>query len=430
MADPKGILIRKPIFDVQASDIGCNRRARALRDTFEQMKRDNDKSEMALVEEIIKFMSEKPYHYNTVFGYTALLDPKKEMHTIIKNNRPANLIDDAEGWNTGLNVIEPTVVDKLQHGQMFAHTGVSDIFNYGEFEDKIPYSIHNQPTSEKLCPEIYTDMDMNVVFTFNKVKEEKKDLIWRYTIQVKTDDDSSKVTTTQGFFKLDTSMKTLLDLERDYRKHLICWIRFTVFDAGNPQSRAWFPPIRGPAFTSFELHKEPVQDIDSILPEEQIRIANLKRDVITKDRVVRYVQDEKFFQPFALTCPQLEICMKHCSEGEEHFIYSYFMQVYPMKQKIDHSEDSATKNSEAKPNHPDEPIIPRIRNSVHGYFQLCDEQPTKIMLRESWDETTLVDGKVYVYGISNITGQPVDVSALVLPDGLPPQMLLPPDQMV
>ena len=42
-------------------------------------------------------------------------------------------------------------------------------------------------------------------------------------------------------------MPTQLNL-LNYLINDVCWIRFSAFESQNPQKRAWFPAVRGPAF--------------------------------------------------------------------------------------------------------------------------------------------------------------------------------------
>ena len=51
-----------------------------------------------------------------------------------------------------------------------------------------------------------------------------------------------------GYFKLDKSRKTLLDLTTFGPPDGVKWLYFTAFHEFNPQRRAWFNTICGPAF--------------------------------------------------------------------------------------------------------------------------------------------------------------------------------------
>ena len=53
--------------------------------------------------------------------------------------------------------------------------------------------------------------------------------------------------TIHGYFKLDNEGQTILDLT-SYEKPRVKWLYFTAIRPSNPQRRAWFHAIRGPAF--------------------------------------------------------------------------------------------------------------------------------------------------------------------------------------
>ena len=100
-----------------------------------------------------------------------------------------------------------------------------------------------QSNSEQLCYEITSSHKLK--FTFPKCKEHRSDLIWRYTVM-----DEEVVGFehyTHGYFKLDKSKKTVLDLT-NHKQDGVKWLYFTAFNEFNPQRRAWFNTIRGPAF--------------------------------------------------------------------------------------------------------------------------------------------------------------------------------------
>ena len=57
-----------------------------------------------------------------------------------------------------------------------------------------------------------------------------------------------KLETSHGYFKLDPDRHTVLDLNQNYSLDRMKWIYFTAISPNNPQHRAWFHAIRGPAF--------------------------------------------------------------------------------------------------------------------------------------------------------------------------------------
>ena len=199
---------------------------------------------------------------DTAFGYTTLIDPKKKLKQFVKETLQYKLEDP----RLGMNQAELCSLDMLINGQHFSHTGVYGLFDYS-FEEKgeesFPIHIKGQKDSTKPCYQMTEDMDL--VFTFHPVNNEKvsncnyaaTSFIWKYELQHITDDSSTEVTV-HGYFKLESKTKTKegtehekktqLDLSSKYDKKNLKWIRFTSFEPGSPQQRAWFIPIRGMAF--------------------------------------------------------------------------------------------------------------------------------------------------------------------------------------
>ena len=70
--------------------------------------------------------------------------------------------------------------------------------------------------------------------------------VYRYTIMYETSD--RKLATAHGYFKLDPKVQITLDLDKTYKVENVKWIYFTAISPYNPQHRAWFHAIRGPAF--------------------------------------------------------------------------------------------------------------------------------------------------------------------------------------
>ena len=60
--------------------------------------------------------------------------------------------------------------------------------------------------------------------------------------------------TKHGYFKLDETEKTILDLRPKYEKSRVKWLYFTAIKPQNPQHRAWLHAIRGPAFGTPQPH--------------------------------------------------------------------------------------------------------------------------------------------------------------------------------
>ena len=72
-----------------------------------------------------------------------------------------------------------------------------------------------------------------------------------FTVKTK---DHQKLETSHGYFKLDPEDTTVLDLNKSYHLEDVKWIYFTAISPNNPQHRAWFHAIRGPAFGKPFLH--------------------------------------------------------------------------------------------------------------------------------------------------------------------------------
>jgi hypothetical protein len=64
----------------------------------------------------------------------------------------------------------------------------------------------------------------------------------------------NKLETSHGYFKLDPDQVTVLDLNKTYILAHVKWIYFTAISPTNPQHRAWFHAIRGPAFGKPSFH--------------------------------------------------------------------------------------------------------------------------------------------------------------------------------
>ena len=73
-------------------------------------------------------------------------------------------------------------------------------------------------------------------------------LLWRYTIEYVDHGENVERVLSTGYFKLNPDTLTKLDLRTAYKDYQVKWVRFTVFNAENPQRRAWFSPIKGKYF--------------------------------------------------------------------------------------------------------------------------------------------------------------------------------------
>ena len=129
------------------------------------------------------------------------------------------------------------------------------------------------------------------------------------------------------------------------------------------------------------------------------------------------VKEGPQFEAAVIATTNMSLIFKKCSHEEQDYIYAYFFRSYPIKQPIDRKEHRI-RWSAADPEDRTKPFAPRIYESVHGYFQLCDDYPSRFDLSSSWDAASLVNQQVHVYGINNKTAQPVHIQHLIL-DELP-----------
>ena len=60
--------------------------------------------------------------------------------------------------------------------------------------------------------------------------------------------ENKSLETSHGYFKLDPDNQTVLDLKKSYTLACVKYIYFTAISPNNPQHRAWFHAIKGPAF--------------------------------------------------------------------------------------------------------------------------------------------------------------------------------------
>jgi hypothetical protein len=153
-------------------------------------------------------------------------------------------------------------------------------------------------------------------------------------------------------------------------------------------------------------------DIADQMPVMSDRIVTTSWDDSNADfDLVRQVGE---FTPTVVKSEDLDLVFdKVCAEAKDD-MFGYFFQAYPVKQTI--GDWAGTMFSKPKPGTIDEPFAPRLLECVHGYFELCESYPTRICMRSSWDETSVVGSQVSLYGISHTDGQPYSVQHLVLPE--------------
>ena len=110
------------------------------------------------------------------------------------------------------------------------------------------------------------------------------------------------------------------------------------------------------------------------------------------------MKQDKEFYPEERDSDDLEFMFPKSTTANED-ICVYFLQVCPHVQDI--TIPNKTENSsKTRP--------PRILQSVHGFYLMHPEFPTKIKLSNSWDKDTVKDRKVYFYEINAATGQPIN----------------------
>ena len=407
LADPKGVHIKrlesaKAVEQESCSNAAGKRRSQLATDCPIVRKE---------VKDSMQFRKEKPYAEDTIFGYQTIIDPKLTLRRTIENHPAPNVVDDDDDLKTGLNTVEPTVIKMMQAGQFYGHTGVFDFFDYSN-GFSVPFLIPGQIEMDKLCFDIPRNTK-DMIFAFPKVKETATCLVWRYMIQTTNSNDKNErsVLTTYGYFKMSHDKPTELDLS-NYPSGSVCWLRFTAFHPDNPQMRAWFPAVRGPAFAQ---SADTIVDVAKFQPKmEDIIMTTISVD----GRSNMLVKEGTEFQPTVINTADLNLIFSACSFEEQDQIFAYFFQAYPLKQPIDKLNPDI-RYSKTDPDDSSKPLASRIWESVHGYFQLCDEAPSKFNLASSWDETSVCNQEVNVYGINNKTAQPCNIDHLVLQE-LPP----------
>ena len=73
---------------------------------------------------------------------------------------------------------------------------------------------------------------------------------------------------------------------------------------------------------------------------------------------------------------------------QEEDVFVYFMQVCPYQQDFTEPVSDLIKESS-------DLIPPRILQSVHGYFYLRNDHPTRLNLNASWDKKTVGNGIIW-----------------------------------
>jgi len=128
------------------------------------------------------------------------------------------------------------------------------------------------------------------------------------------------------------------------------------------------------------------------------------------------VYESGTFQPTVITTDTLDFVFDKVSPEEEEDIYCYLFQSYPLLQPV--QENMGTGYSETKMTEDGKVIssIPRITESVHGYFTLDENHVSRFVLSDSWDPLSVRGGQICVYALDNETGQPKHVDHLVLPE--------------
>ncbi|XP_028403682.1 uncharacterized protein LOC114526311 [Dendronephthya gigantea] len=369
LADPKGGLVRH---NMKHRDASKDSRLGVLKTKQPELTEEEKKHQYSLA--AIGFLKQRPYGLYTSFGYVTLLDPRLKIKNAVFKEEKGIL-------HMGLDDGETLALQYLVDGKYFSTTGLFKLFKY-EFP-LLPFRISRQPDKEDLCYDLTKEMELE--FTFLKSSDDMHHLIWRYTIMVQTKDHT--VETSHGYFKLSPDHTTVLDLTKTYHLEDVKFIYFTAISPKNPQHRAWFHAIRGPAFGNPWFHAK--------CPE-------LKHNVVQTSRNHNTVTASKEIEVTAVDKGDLDFALKKdCNERD---IYVYFMQAYPHQQ--DFSEPVSEKIKESS-----DLIPPRILQSVHGYFSCKDDHPTRINLSASWDKDTVKDEKVYFYHINADTGEPSKMEA-------------------
>ena len=371
---------------------------------------------MKIKDLLIKFLSSG---IDTAFGYTTLIDPRKEL----KKHSEEIYSHKLEDPHFGMNKAELDSFDMLIEGQHFGHTGVYGLFDYSfekEGKETYPILIKGQKSPTKPCYQMTKDMDL--IFTFHPVNATRnsnftyapKDFVWKYELQLATDDRNNEVTV-HGYFNLHANSKTQLDLSLKYDKEYVKWIRFTCFEPCSPQHRAWFIPIKGLAFGKprnlFPRHQNFTQtsNHEPKMPNMTHQVAVVELDVqnSSNDTKVLKESDSYFDKITAVESKDLKFYFEKRKQSdleEEHdsWMYCYFMEVCPHQQDLAQLAKNINKTVDELQDIMDTELPPRIPQNVHGYFQLGSQRkqihdsnydhaklPTRLDLCNHWDKDTV-----------------------------------------
>ena len=354
-----------------------------------------------------------PYGIDTAFGYTTLIDPRKELNKHYEEIYSHKL----DETDYGMNKAELDSFDMLIEGQHFGHTGVYGLFDYSfekQGKETFPIQIQGQRLATKPCYQMTREMDL--IFTFHPVNETQnsnftyapKDFVWKYELQVTTDDRNNEVTV-HGYFKLHAKVKTQLDLSGKYDKDNLKWIRFTCFEPCSPQHRAWFIPIKGLAFGKprhlFPRYQKESSIVQVPKMTHQVAIIEVAQQT---DKVTILKESEDYFDRIlAVESKDLKFYLekrKQSSQAEEHdnWMYCYFLEVCPHQQDLPQLAKNLNKTLDELKEIMDTELPPRIPQNVHGYFQLGsqrrkmhdptyehDKLPTRLDFCNHWDKNTV-----------------------------------------
>jgi len=375
-ADPKASLVR--------TDIHPTPQPLTESSTRLQKKKDKGRTNKK-AQESADWMMQRPYTCSTVFGYTSLLDPRFRLRGLYKTAKT--------------DKAECLILDWLQKGFHFAHTGVYDIFNFGRDEgdekivgQSIPISIYNQRMEDEMCYDITDDMQLK--FTFPKVTKRNLRLIWRYALESEQSDGT--ILSVHGYFKLSDDRPTQLNLDscNMYPISKLKWIRFQAFNDENPQRRAWFQPIRGPAFGDPKPDVVPPKRVHKIFMTKEYKNN-------TAYGPMGIVEQADEFIPQEVDSNNLHFILHQCDSREEENTMVYHLQASSLQPR----ENQDTRNSHRGPD--GRFLFPeRYVQNITGYFELNQRYPTKLNLSHSWDPNTVVDFKVQFYALDDDSGQP------------------------
>ncbi|XP_066932629.1 uncharacterized protein [Clytia hemisphaerica] len=336
-------------------------------------------------DECKEFLGKMPYLDDTVFGYTTLIDPHKDIKTSIYGGHPHDQIAQLEEG-------EKKMLDYLIGGRFYAHTGVYDLFNYFDRYHKnilqhCPVMIKNQQPNaflDTFLPDLH-----DLVFTLpkakapstEKVQSIQDDIVWQFTVEVHNE-KSKTIECHRGYFKLNEDYRTRIDLSKTINEFDVAWIRFQGYDIHNPQRRAWFQAFKGPMFNKINWTRE-VADKTVLNPTLTNVVHNMSMqvDIDAGEEVATY-RPTSIFSPTSLPAPNLTFNLNKAIN--ENHLCVYNLQVHSLKQRND--LDFASKV-----------VPPTYLQNVCGVFQLSTKYPTKLDLNSSWDKATTKDNACSFY---------------------------------